>query len=83
MNAGKIEDAEVLLVKLQADSDRASIGLTSFYLVRGEIDKALECAARALDERFFAVITIIARPYETLFRKSSGWPTLLRKMNLS
>jgi tetratricopeptide (TPR) repeat protein len=83
MNAGETEKAEALLVKLQADSDRASIGLTCFYLVRGEIDKALECAARALDERCFAVITIIIRPYETLFRKSSAWPVLLRKMNLS
>jgi len=83
MNAGETEEAEALLVKLQADSDRSSIGLTCFCLVRGEIDKALECASRALDERFFAVITIIVRPYETLFRKSLAWPVLLRKMNLS
>jgi tetratricopeptide (TPR) repeat protein len=83
MNAGETEKAEGLLVKLQADSDRASIGLNCFYLVRGEIDKALECATRALDERCFAVITIIIRPYETLFRRSSAWPVLLRKMNLS
>ena len=83
MNAGETEKAEALLLKLQADSDGASIGLTCFYLVRGEIDKALEYAARALDQRFFAVITIIVRPYETLFRKSSAWPVLLRKMNLS
>jgi len=83
MTAGETEEAEALLVKLQADSDGASIGLTCFYLVRGEIDKAVECAARGLDERFFAFMTIIVRPYETLFLKSSAWPILLRKMNLS
>jgi hypothetical protein len=83
MNAGETEKAEALLVKLQADSNGAPIGLTCFHLVRGEIDSAVECAGRALDERYFAVITIVIRPYEPLLRKSSGWPLLLRKMNLS
>jgi serine/threonine protein kinase len=83
MTAGETERAEALLVKLRSDSDGAAIGLTCFHLVRGEIDSALECVVRALDERYFAVITIIIRPCETLFRKSSGWPSLLRKMNFS
>jgi serine/threonine-protein kinase len=83
MNARETEKAEALLVKLQADTDGAAIGFTCFHLVRGEFDAALEWLGRACDQRYFAVITIIVRPYEPLLRKSSGWPLLLRKMNLS
>ena len=83
MNAGQTEKAEALLVKLQADTDHAPVGLAAFHLVRGEIDNALDCAVSALDKRDFGVITILIRPYQPLFRKSSAWPELLRKMNLS
>jgi serine/threonine protein kinase/Tfp pilus assembly protein PilF len=83
MDAGKTEESEALLAKLRADSDGVAIGLTCFHLVRGEIDSAVEWLGRAFDQRFFACITIIGRPYEPLLRKSSGWPLLLRKMNLS
>jgi tetratricopeptide (TPR) repeat protein len=83
MNAGRTEESEALLAKLRADSDGAAIGLTCFHLVRGEIDSAVEWLGRACDQRFFAVITIIVRPYEPLLRESAAWPLLLRKMNLS
>jgi serine/threonine-protein kinase len=82
MNAGETERSQVLLAKLQSDSDRAAIGLTCFHLVRGEFDSAVEWLGKAFDQRCFAVITILIRPYESVLRKSSGWPQLVRKMNL-
>jgi len=83
MNAGETEKAKALLVKLQANSDGAPVGLAAFHLVRGEIDNALDSAVRALDAQNFGAITILLRPYQTLFSKSSAWPAVLRKMNLS
>jgi eukaryotic-like serine/threonine-protein kinase len=82
MNAGETEKAEALLTKLRADSSGAAPGFVCFHLIRGEIESAMEWAGRAIDQRFFASITIIVRPFEPLFRKIPGWPLLLQKMNL-
>jgi hypothetical protein len=54
-----------------------------FYLVCGEIDAALEWARQAVGERNPTFIPSVIRPFEKIFRKSPGWPALLKKMNLA
>jgi hypothetical protein len=52
------------------------------HLVCGEVDRAAETAGRAMDERHPIFMSTLIRPFEKLFRQSSGWQALLKKMHL-
>jgi serine/threonine protein kinase/tetratricopeptide (TPR) repeat protein len=81
MNAGQTEKAERLLADLRRNAN-PSPGFAYFYLLRREIDEALEYAGRTVNERFFGFISLFVRTFEPTLRKSSKWPELLKKMNL-
>ena len=81
-HAGETEKAETLLAGLRGDADMGPVGLACYHLVRGEIDRAVEWAGKAVEQRFPAVIILVIRPFEPLLRQSAGWPALLKKMNL-
>ena len=82
-STGETQQAEALLATLPVGSYGAPVALTSFHLVCGEVDQAVEWAGRAVDERHPVFIGDLIRPYEKLFRKSTGWQALLKKMNLA
>lgn len=79
--AGEAEDAAALLGKLRADAYRGPVGLFCYYMVRGEIDSAVEELIRAVENRFPMVIIYGVSAFRPLLRQSPGWPTLLKKMN--
>jgi TolB-like protein len=81
-HGGEPEKAEALLANLRADADTGPVGLACYHLVLGEIDRAVEWAGKAVEQRFPAVIILVIRPFEPLLRQSAGWPALLKKMNL-
>jgi tetratricopeptide (TPR) repeat protein len=80
--AGETEKAEGLLASLRGDAHGGPVGLACYHLVLGEIDRAVEWAGKAVEQRFPAVIPMVIRPFEPLLRQSAGWPALLKKMNL-
>jgi serine/threonine-protein kinase len=53
-----------------------------YHTVRGDVDKAVELSCAALDEGHQILSNSFLMPFEPLLRQSSGWPTLMRKMNL-
>ena len=81
-NAGERARREALLAQFPAGSDVAPVALAYFHLACGEIDAALEWAGKGIDQRSVFLIAFLVRPNENLFRKSPGWPALLKKMNL-
>jgi len=82
-STGETQQAEALLAQLPSGSYGSPWALTCFHLVCGEIDHATEWAGKAIDQRRPVFISNLIRPFETLFRKSPGWPALLKKMNLA
>lgn len=82
-NTGEAARAETLLAQSPAGSYGAAVARTCFHLVCGEIDASLEWAGKAVGERNPTFIQSVIRPFEKLFRKSPGWPVLLKKMNLA
>jgi len=80
-NSGEPEKAEGLLVNLRGYPVGGSVGLACYHLVLGEIDRALEWAGKAVEQRFLGFVIVI-RTFEPLLRQSAGWPALLKKMNL-
>ena len=82
MNAGESAKAEELLVKLRAHPYGAQNGLVCYHLSRGEFEAAVESAGKAVDERIPSLIPMVVRQHEKSLRKSPGWPTLLKKLNL-
>jgi tetratricopeptide (TPR) repeat protein len=83
MNEGQAANAEPFLSSLRNDSYGGPIGLTSFSLLRGEIDNAVEYAGKSLDQRFLGTINLVLRPHQIMLRQSPAWPGLLKKMNLA
>ena len=82
-NMGQAEKAEPLLATLRSDSYGGPVGLVYYYLARGEIDRAVEWAGKAVEQRFPAFIVVVVHPFEPLFRQSAAWPSVLKAMNLA
>jgi serine/threonine-protein kinase len=82
-NAGETARADALLQPLPAGSQRASVALACCHLALGEVDPAVECAGKAIDEGYPLTTFFFVRPFERLLRKSPAWPALLAKLNLS
>ena len=82
-NLGQAEKAEPLLATLRGDAYGGPTGFACYFLVRGEIDRAVEWLEKAVDQRFACLIICVVRPYEPVFRQSAAWPALLQKMNLA
>ena len=80
---GQAEKAEPMLVTLRGDSYGGPVELVHYYLALGEIDRAVEWAGKAVEQRFPAFIMVVIRPFEPLFRQSAAWPSVLNAMNLA
>jgi serine/threonine-protein kinase len=76
---GEVDRAEELIQKLMPGAAYgAPSGLTFFYLVCGEIDKAVDWLGKAIEQR-----DPTAAAYASMFfRSTSRWPKLARLMNL-
>jgi hypothetical protein len=79
---GQTDEAERLLLTLKDDSNGGPVGLVLYWLCRGNIEAALERAAKAAELRFPTFITVVLRPFEPLLRQSAAWPGVLKRMNL-
>jgi tetratricopeptide (TPR) repeat protein len=76
--------AEALLEKLQSgDAYGAPAGLAVFHTVCGEADQATDWLGKAIDQRFPTILSVLARPAERVFKASSHWTELERRINLS
>jgi len=82
-NAGQTEKAAPLVDRLRGDSYAGPLGLSVYYLARGEVDRAAECLGKAVDQRYPFIIPMVFRPFEPRLRQSAAWPALLRKVNLA
>jgi hypothetical protein len=54
-----------------------------YFLARGEVERAVEWSAKAVEQRFPAIIPRLIRTFEPSLRRSSAWPGMLKKMNLA
>ena len=81
-NSGETARSEALLERIPPGSEGASLAMACFHLLAGEIDKTVECAGKALDEGYPMAANMFIRPHETLLRQSSGWPGLMKKLNM-
>jgi eukaryotic-like serine/threonine-protein kinase len=81
-NTGETEKAEELLASLQHDAHGGPVGLAIYHLTVGEIDRALEWAGKAVEQRFPTIIIVVIRAYAPLFSQLAGWSALLKKMNM-
>jgi len=81
-NAGETEKAEELLANLRHDAYGGPVGLAIYHLTLGEIDRALEWAGKAVEQRFPTIIIVVIRAYAPLFSQLAGWSALLKKMNM-
>jgi serine/threonine-protein kinase len=82
-NTGQAEKAESLLARLRGDTYAGPIGLAVYHLARGEVDEAVECSGKAVDQRYPGVVSLVLRTFEPRLRKSPAWPALLKKVNLA
>jgi eukaryotic-like serine/threonine-protein kinase len=81
---GQTARAEKQLASLlPGDAYGAPAGLSVYWLACGDIDRAVEWAGKAVEQRIPCFIWAVVRPYESRLRQSSGWPALLKKMNLT
>ena len=76
-NLGQAEKAEPLLATFRGDAYGGPTGLACYFLVRGDIDRAVEWLEKAADQRFACLIICVVRPYEPVFRQSAAWPALM------
>jgi serine/threonine-protein kinase len=81
-NAGSADKGNALLATLHGDPYGGPVGLTYYHLARREFDRAVESIASAVRQRFPAFIVIAVRPFEPLLHQSSGWPGVLKSLNL-
>jgi TolB-like protein len=81
-NLEQAEKAEPLLATLRGDAYGGPIGLSCYYLARGEQENAVEWAGRAAEQRFTCLITWVIRSCEPQLRRSAAWPAVLKKMDL-
>jgi tetratricopeptide (TPR) repeat protein len=82
-NADRANDAEPLLNVLRSNPSVGSIGMTYYYLARGDIERVIEWAGTAADQRVASLVTILVRPFEPRLRTSPEWPALLKRLNLA
>ena len=82
-NEGQVKSAEPLVVALQRDAYGGPVGLAVYYLARGKIEQAVEWSAKAAEQRFPAFIPRVIRAFEPSLRRSTAWPAVLKKMNLT
>jgi tetratricopeptide (TPR) repeat protein len=80
--AGETNRAESVLAQRPPDAYGGPVVRVCFHLILGEIDRALEWAEQAVEQRMFSLITLVLRPNQKFFRHAPGWPALLAKMNL-
>jgi hypothetical protein len=83
MNTGESSRAEALLAHVPDDAYGGPLARTCFHLVRGDIDTALEWAARVADQRNPICFQSTIRPFQHVLSRSARWPALLQKLNLS
>ncbi len=81
LEANEPEKAESLLSAVPGDD--AGKARFCFYLVRRDIDEAVHCAESLVSLRDPVFFQTAVRPYQWLLRQSSGWPSLIKKMNLA
>ncbi len=81
-NSGEREQADAAVASLRGLSYGGSVGLFSYYLALGEIDRAVESACAAVEHRFPAFIPVWLRSAEPRLRQSTAWPRLLKTINL-
>jgi eukaryotic-like serine/threonine-protein kinase len=81
--AGETGEAKALLDRVQADPYRHPVARFCYHLVRRDKDSAVDALGRAVENRFTSIIVTSIRPFEPYLRQSSGWPALLKKMNLT
>jgi tetratricopeptide (TPR) repeat protein len=67
---------------LSNDCDASPVSRVGFHLVRAEIDEAVDWAGKALDDGYPLFLNFFIRPFEPWLRRSSGWPGLMRRLNL-
>jgi eukaryotic-like serine/threonine-protein kinase len=82
-NMDRTVDAEPLLARLRSDPSVGPLGLVCYYVARGDADSAVEWAEKAADQRIASLVTLLIRAFEPRLNKSAGWPTLLKKLNLT
>src|SRR5437867_530285 len=79
VRAGATSRADALIEKLRrGETCGAPAGLAVFHVMRGEFDRAAECAEQAIEERYPLLVRVL-RP---LLQSSPRWPALERLMNL-
>jgi serine/threonine-protein kinase len=80
--SGEAPRVESLLQQISDGAAGRSLGLASFHLAIGEIDEALEWAAKALAEGYPMTGNMFLWPFERTLRQGRGWPGLMKKFNL-
>jgi hypothetical protein len=76
---GEVKRAEELIQRLMSgETFGAPLGLSVFYLVCGEIDRAADWLEKLIEQRH-PDATVVASMF---FRSTSRWPALARLMNL-
>jgi len=68
---------------LRAREHDRGVGLVCYYLLRGDVDTAVEWIARAAAHRSPAFIPVWVRAFGPIFRESAAWPAALQAMNLA
>ena len=82
-NVDRANEAESLLTVVRSDPTVEPLGMTYYYLARGDMDGAVEWAGKAADQRIASLVTILVRPFEPRLRHAAGWPALLKTLNLA
>jgi hypothetical protein len=76
---GKVKRAEELIQRLMSgETYGAPLGLSPFYLMCGEIDRAADWHENLIEQRHPDAALIAS----IFFRSSSRWPKLAEMMNL-
>ncbi len=79
VHAGATNRADALIEKLRrGEVCGSSAGMALFHAMRGEFDRAAECAEHAIDERYPLLVRVL-RP---LLGSGHQWPALAKLMKL-
>jgi len=81
-NTDRASEAEPMLNALRGNASVGPFGMAYHFLARGDMERAVEWASTAADQRIASLVTIFVRPFEPRIRTSPGWPALLKKLNL-
>ena len=82
-NTDRASEAEPMLNALRGNASVGPFGMAYHFLARGDMERAVEWASTAADQRIASLVTIFVRPFEPRIRTSPGWPALLKKLNLT